>query len=753
MVRKFFLLSYMVRVPFLTLVALGFVLPETFGSKLFRGLADLEFNQILVVSWGAFMLFSSAMTCAFLVLFYGTDRADDLPPQDSHLAAWPVALMYVVGGGAYLNFLFRVYESMKDLHVNPEGLASIFWLNSLLGAMLGAAVVITAFFIDLWLSSPRRAPELEVFAFPVVYLFRDSFVLGRALKTINDSRPLKIPVRFSRKVNPFLARILGPGYYNVTASSDLELRPGHRFAGILACVGIAIYLMAGAGGHSRLYSDGPFGPPRPYEAVLLQVILLLLLACWLLSGLSFYLDRFRVPVLLFLGFVFFVTSHFGASDHAYHTFPRSDAAAGLPSPKARFMAAPDHVIAIAAAGGGIQAAAWTGQVLCGLSQEPEVGSAFRKSVLVISGVSGGSVGTMFYLRCLEPYNSATNPQETVLNSSLEGIAWGLAHPDLVHAIFPLRNFWWPGDDRGWALERSLRKHTQFAAPDRLLTSPKLVEQWPVLLFNSTELRTGDPMVFTNSDFPKPLRPDEDTHRLHSFHQMYPGRDVLLETAVRMSSTFPFVTPVARADWPWNAEHLGDGGYFENAGIFALGEWLKEAADIDAQSQSGCVDLHQAPKKILVIRIDAFPDSQWDGKPADNPKSWAYQLIAPALGILHIRSEAPQVRGTAESADLLRLLNGRGYEASTFTARYSPEDATAAPGLPKVNCPKDPPLTWRLTEVDKLCIQRDWIQVRPKLAATVREFLTSPVKTATCPRRGEIRNEPLGKGMYVQELKR
>jgi len=41
-----------------------------------------------------------------------------------------------------------------------------------------------------------------------------------------------------------------------------------------------------------------------------------------------------------------------------------------------------------------------------------------------------------------------------------------------------------------------------------------------------------------------------------------GRDVRVETATRMSAAFPYVSPAARADAPWNAEHLVDGGYFD-----------------------------------------------------------------------------------------------------------------------------------------------------------------------------------------------
>jgi hypothetical protein len=219
----------------------------------------------------------------------------------------------------------------------------------------------------------------------------------------------------------------------------------------------------------------------------------------------------------------------------------------------------------------------------------------------------------------------------------------------------------------------------------------------------------------------------------------------------MSAAFPFVSPTAHADWPWNAEHLGDGGYFENAGVFALGEWLKDAANLNSPNENGCVALRHAPKKVFLFRIDAFPESSWDGKPGDRPENWPFQLIAPALGVLHVQSEAPKVRGTAESADLIQLLSSHGYEATIFTARYSPSEATKAPG-PRVTCPKEPPLTWRLTEVDKLCIQRDWNKVEPKLVAAVSEFLTSPAKTPTCPIPGEVRNEPLGQGMFLQQLK-
>jgi hypothetical protein len=71
----------------------------------------------------------------------------------------------------------------------------------------------------------------------------------------------------------------------------------------------------------------------------------------------------------------------------------------LLKPEKAFDRIHDEVIVVAAAaGGGIQSAAWTSRVLCSLRQQVPESS---EHVAAISGVSGGSVGAMFYLKCLE----------------------------------------------------------------------------------------------------------------------------------------------------------------------------------------------------------------------------------------------------------------------------------------------------------------------------------------------------------------
>src|SRR5439155_25965911 len=129
------------------------------------------------------------------------------------------------------------------------------------------------------------------------------------------------------------------------------------------------------------------------------------------------------------------------------------------------------IIVVSANGGGIQSAAWTARVLSGLGEEfQKLGDRnlekFLHSIRLISGVSGGSVGTMFFVNEIQSPGSPTrmsfrNVVEEAEDSGLEEVVWGMAYPDLAHAFLP----WLRRDlllDRGHALEetwvKSARNH-------------------------------------------------------------------------------------------------------------------------------------------------------------------------------------------------------------------------------------------------------------------------------------------------------
>ena len=765
MARRIFLHLYLMRVPLLMLLVLGWLFPAALQTPMLHGLADLEFNQVAFVAFAAFLLLSGAVTCCFLVLLYGSERADGLrqPTPEIALAAgmpvrlplsnWVVAVLYLGGGFLFFRFLLRVQQTMTAAHLYPEGMALRFWIQAGLGILLGTLFIVVIFVLDLFVSDPRSSPQIEVFALPIAYLFRKAGWLSRDLRYLSDARPLRAvhlekSLSSSNSLSLFWVRVMGPGYGRFNDQGEpVEIYPGHRFAGFLAAACFGFYLIAGRGVYHRLASDAVFARQAPYGAVLLQVILLMLLACWVLSAFCFFFDRFRIPVLIPLAIILLASSRLGPSDHAFHTVDLP-AQSALPTPAALLEAKGDRVIVVAAAGGGIQSAAWTSEVLCGLRKE--MGESFEDNVLAISGVSGGSVGTMFYLRCIESASGDMQGAKAAKSSSLEAVAWGLAHPDLRRAILPIDAFSWPGADRGWALERALRKNAQFSPTDRPLASTALQKKWPAVLLNSTEVRTGDPLVFTNSDFPEPSRSSDPNHALHGFHIVY-KRDALLESAVRMSAAFPYVSPAARPDTPWNAEHLVDGGYFDNSGLFTLTSWLKAALpELPPSGQTTALSLSR--KKVLVLTINAFPDSAWT-KPDDTPHRWPYQLIAPAIAVLKVRSEGQQVRDFADSSNLLQILSLRGYDAAAITARYVPSEQPP-PGSGMVKCPQDPPLTWHLTEVEKACVDQEWEALKPDLIAEINKFFSAAAAAAPLTKQpAHVETTPIKKGLFLQKIAR
>ena len=766
MARRIFLHIYLMRVPILTLLVLGLLLPYALDSSMLHGLADLDMvsHQVAVVAFAAFLLLSAAVSCAFVVLLYGSERADAErkpscgAPSGQNKGSrklpkwWIVLLLYVAAGLLFVRFLLRLEQIMLSGHLESANLPSQFWTQAAVGTFVASVFILLIFLLDLTLSEPRNYPAIEVFALPIAYVLGETNWFSRVLTFLNNLRPLKflrLEKFFGRRdfFSLLLLRGLGPGYGTFDEEGNpIELHPGFRFAAFLAILCFGTYLLAGNGVFHRLALDLPFRAPRPYDAVLLQVLLLMILGCWALAAFSFFFDRFRVPVLIPIGVILFLTSQFGPSDYAFHTIARSPQST-LATSDQLLERSGDHVILVAAEGGGIQSAAWSSEVLCGLRKE--LGPQFDQSVLAISGVSGGSVGAMFYLRCRESTPGDMQAAQAARNSSLEAIAWGLAHPDLRRAILPIHALLWPGADRGWALERALRKNAQFSPMDRPLAATDTQPNWPVVLFSATEARTGDPIVFTNSDFPRSNPSLSNQHVLRGFHRVYEGRDVFLESAVRMSASFPYVSPAARADWPWNAEHLVDGGYFDNSGLYALTNWMTDAI-LHLPSSSGGANPGTVHKSVLILTIAAFPDAGWQD-PQDTPHKWPYQLSAPVSSLLHVRSEGQLVHDRSDSFNLLGLLSLHGYQATALTIHYSPapEDPNNTGPL---HCPEDPPLTWHLTEVEKTCIDEEWKRLKPMVLSQINAFFQEvPVPPTKAP--VGTTSQRLQKGLYLQKILR
>ena len=338
----------------------------------------------------------------------------------------------------------------------------------------------------------------------------------------------------------------------------------HAVVGFL--LGFTIYAILGAYGAWRL------GKAHTVPA-LCSALMLLMLVCWSLSGLTFFLDRWHVPFLLILAFTGVLSAQSTLSDHFYHLIGRNNTPASAPTPAQTVLASKSQrIILVAANGGGIQAAAWTAQVLAGLKQE--FGSIFTDSLRLISSVSGGSLGAAYFVYSLSDPELARDPAEAATLSSLDEVAWGLAWTDLFRAVLP----WLFGRimGRGRALEKawclnSAENKSRGSRMDWPLSD------WnnhvangtlPAVILNATVAETGERLLLATTRLDRDhstgrARLDAaDLHRVNG-----EDLDVAVVTAARLSASFPYVTPAARSDAPGPHPHIVDGGYFDNYGMF------------------------------------------------------------------------------------------------------------------------------------------------------------------------------------------
>jgi hypothetical protein len=748
----------MMRVPLCFIGVLGVALPLGFQTAMFHGVADLTLDHVGEASCLAFLLISSAITACYLVLLYGEERADGWAPQPTPkqpISRLSVVLLYLYGGACYLTFLFSIYEFMGKAGRILDNLGPGFLLYSALGLLVGLIVVSLFFLGALALAGPDDH-AVEVFAFPAFLLLR-KFSARAWISAFQKATRRFASVRYAVSDGPigrFLAARLGPGYGTVaTPDGPSVLLPGHRFMAVVLLIFLVAYWLSGVEALGQLRELRPWPEGGAPNSVLNYLLLVFIFWNCLLTGITFFVDRFRFPALAALGIFLLLLSFLGSSDHFYATVERRDNVHALPTPQEAFEEAPDAAIVVAAAGGGIQSAAWTSKVLCSLRSDLRSYDVQNK-VLAISGVSGGSVGVLFYLRCLED-DQDNAPAKWAQNSSLGAVAWGMTHPDLRRIFIPGPETRWSRADRGWALERSLLKSAQFQRTERRLADPH-DPKWPVVLLNATDALTGDPVVFTNSQFPKDNNeklPSSQNHFLRGFHNLYPGRDVFLETAARMSAAFPYVSPEARPDGldPRDEKkgvHLGDGGYFDNSGVFALAEWLKAAAMAPGEVTAA----HK--KRILILQLDAFPDSA--PKDVEKLKPWYYQLIFPLQTMLNVRSEGQIVRDDTAGKDLQKLLYGHGYQTTWLLVRYTsaaaPHSMAGAPARTPDStrgtaCSSSPPLSWHLTPAEQQCIEQAWSNVQQQTDQEISLFLRapSPFSEGAC----DVKEREVTGGVYLR----
>ena len=471
------------------------------------------------------------------------------------------------------------------------------------------------------------------------------------------------------RIDHFVATLFGgPGYSAADPRTGRSyLRPGHWqqivFLVTLVLFYVVLFFVTRRTAHLMTW----WTLPTAFFAVLGLMFLASIFA-----GASFLLDHFRIPTLLLVVLAEAASFWFTGRDH---TFEIKTAAATKPSVKlvnaigsGRQAIPPDGngertLVVVTAPGGGIHASVWTARVLTGLHSR--YGEPYTRSLKLVSAVSGGSVGSLFYAANFDQLN-ANLGNKTLLEadcraiversggSGLEAVGWGTAFPDLM-GLFPLLG---SPDDRGAVLDRAWRERLRLRADPK--AKPLMLSDWsarvqqghfPIVVFNATDVNSGRRILFSPVVAGPRTSLAGRAEQPYEFAAQRSGQksdDIDVVTAARLSATFPYVTPTARPAGQAAIGYVADGGYIDNEGIVTAVDWISRLV----------TELENRPygerpfDRILVLRIRHIRPGKAVEETQDNSGSgFLFAVGGPAKAMLTVRNTSQQERGQVE-ADLI-----------------------------------------------------------------------------------------------------
>lgn len=509
-----------------------------------------------------------------------------------------------------------------------------------------------------------------------------------------------------------------------TAGLESRLGPGYQghveahLTAILASV-LVFMLYAALGIYGRLV----LGKAKMVAALIGPLMVLLVLG-WIGSGVQFFLGKYHVPLLLVVALLGWFNGFLPWADHTYKLLPRNGTPAAPPYTVLN-AGGRNCAILVAAAGGGIQAAAWTAKVLEGLHSGP-VGKQFDRALCLISSISGGSMGTACYVNWLNPAvqaGGAARPFVAASDDSLDEVAWGMAWPDLLRVLLPIPIRM----DRALAMEKAWIGNSKSSTLNAALSdwnAQTAVGNLPAVVMNSTMVEVGGPLLLGTSDVNgAPVKTGKrkrasscwwDGDQLHVYTdpktKTEEKLDVPVVRAARLSATFPIVTPAARPERADHEPHMMDGGFYDNYGMATLTEWLDQALEEQsANHRPGS----EPVKRVLVLQVNGFPSADFTPpKPPKGRGGWLLQLLDPILILINVRSAGQVSHRDVEMELLCDKWRERGIDIDDVHFQLNKGNA---------------PLSWHLMPTQKAAIKDAWNTDKDVLDARrrVEEFLTAP----------------------------
>lgn len=693
---------YLIRFQIIGGGVLAIVLPAGYfaAPSIFAGLYDAQtFLSFAFVAYAALELALIVMITSRLTLVYGPIRFAGIQTlRPANQVTWTTTGMFCL-------------LALPVIAMACSGTTAMSWWQKTLGIVAAALLSLGV----LWLiaklhyyieQDPGYAARMIFPAFPL--LATTSLPQWSGAGWLHRLFLRLLPDRLSR------------GVVRSEADLDLEgggsagsLLSGHHLAVVALLVQIVTYcaigaLSAPAAGGSRLYRLlTPLSVHQP--AAMFYILFLLGIVTWFCSGAAFILDIVRVPVLtttlaVSLLFGLLGTDHiFKVYGGGWHAAPPTPSAALEAWQRSRGGAG-KPVVVVATAGGGIRAAAWTAEVLTRLTEECAEGAEenrFASSLVLVSAVSGGSEGAMYFAGAYgedgRVASTLGDVRADAYHSSLSSVGWGLLYPDLLRIVPVVGSIATPlfgnAMDRGWALEQDWMRNWT----GRRWTTPPTIGEWsddtakgerPVLIFNATASESGQRFLMATTALPPDPRFEHGYLPAIQFEESFPGMDLPIATAARLSASFAWVSPMARASAGDERVrmHVGDGGYYDNSGVVSALEWLMAAGDA----------LKGHP--VYVVLVDSTP-----GWPAAGESwTWQRQMVAPMGTLQSVRTSSQQARAQFEMQLATDDLASRGMQVKQVRFRY-PSDLLT-------------PLSWHLTPEQQENIDEAWNKPGAELAA-------------------------------------
>ncbi len=704
------------------------------GHSLLGGLfAQLDGWGIFWVTFGLFASSWSLMSCVGLLIDGAQvrERADAtfedsvtyefLPELAVRFLSLPVTR-----GWLRAATLFAVLLSLVVVHVGLLG-----W-KGLVPAAMGW---LCSYLLMVALTVPAQLVDPEFSLLP-------RSLLAQRLRSVADVEGMRRVARALRRAASWFSWRVLRMHYVLTDGKGADagrrvLQTGH-FLALMNLLGLSLLLVA---------VGVSFFPPTPWiidtePPAAAYLYLLLTLNTWLILGLDAHLARLHISPVLVLVLVLLLRPD---ADHYFDVHEQLAPESPLtPVTVAESSRAARNLVVVASSGGGILSAGWTTLALRNLiSERPQLAEEIR----LLSTISGGSTGAAFFLDGVEQAGGDLSAlQESERRRVLENVYCRATHGSLspVAYGFALVDFWrvftgrgldllfterWHGLDRARLQEdawgRIAAYQWQSAAGETSQAEwgcrpadvegpprrPRLSSlragiregRLPAPIFSTTVMENGHRIMLTPMAFEEPVpgqgEPLQRARTLSGFlgyhSEPTPTREADLDlwSAARLSATFPYVSPAARArvydgkdvrvPEGQHGLHFLDGGYYDNSGLTSTLDWLQPVLeDLLRRARAG----EAVERRVLLLELTPF--SATDSEKVQPVTGGVAALFGPLIGDLKLREGITTTRNVIERDRFLANWNREfaqaGVEVCLQTVTFRPP-----PGA-------EQPLSWRLT---------------------------------------------------------